>query len=107
MLFLLVYIVWILTIVYTNIYDIFECTIKNAAHTHAGQWFERTLDDSAIRRITLPEAFLTADVILSTLLNIADGLHVSGCVMHTEYISVESIDIIFNTDRSQDVLFIN
>jgi N-acetylglucosamine-6-phosphate deacetylase len=48
----------------------------SAAHTHAAQWFERTLDDSAVRRISLPEAFLTADVILSTLVNIADGLHV-------------------------------
>jgi hypothetical protein len=49
---------------------------QTAANTHAGQWFERTLDDSAIRRITLPEAFLCVDVILSTLVNIADGLHV-------------------------------
>jgi adenylosuccinate lyase len=49
---------------------------QTAANTHAGQWFERTLDDSAIRRITLPEAFLSADVILSTLTNISDGLHV-------------------------------
>ncbi|CAM9186285.1 unnamed protein product, partial [Ectocarpus fasciculatus] len=47
-----------------------------AANTHASQWFERTLDDSAIRRITLPEGFLAADVILSTLSSIADGLHV-------------------------------
>jgi adenylosuccinate lyase len=47
-----------------------------AAHTHAQQWFERTLDDSAIRRIQLPEAFLGVDVILSLLSNIADGLHV-------------------------------
>jgi adenylosuccinate lyase len=50
---------------------------QNAANTHANQWFERTLDDSAIRRIVLPEAFLAADVILTTLINIADGLHVS------------------------------
>lgn len=47
-----------------------------AANTHANQWFERTLDDSAIRRIILPEAFLGTDVILSLLSNISDGLHV-------------------------------
>jgi len=47
-----------------------------AANTHANQWFERTLDDSAIRRIILPEAFLGTDVILGLLDNISDGLHV-------------------------------
>ena len=52
------------------------CHLQNAAHTHANQWFERTLDDSAVRRIVLPEGFLAADVILTTLINIADGLHV-------------------------------
>lgn len=46
----------------------------NAANTHAGQWFERTLDDSANRRIVLPEAFLAADVILSLLININTGI---------------------------------
>ena len=48
----------------------------NSAHTHATQWFERTLDDSANRRIVLSEAFLSADVILSTLINITDGLQI-------------------------------
>ena len=47
-----------------------------AANTAANQWFERTLDDSAIRRIYLPEGFLATDVILTLLSNIADGLHV-------------------------------
>jgi adenylosuccinate lyase len=47
-----------------------------AAHTHANQWFERTLDDSAIRRMILPEGFLATDVILNLLENIGDGLHV-------------------------------
>ena len=46
----------------------------NAANTHANQWFERTLDDSAIRRIVMPEAFLAVDVILNLLLNIGDGM---------------------------------
>mmetsp|Transcript_12309 Transcript_12309/g.20582 ORF Transcript_12309/g.20582 Transcript_12309/m.20582 type:complete len:196 (-) Transcript_12309:187-774(-) len=54
---------------------------QNAAQTHANQWFERTLDDSSIRRIILPEAFLATDVVLSTLLNIADGLHVWPAVI--------------------------
>ena len=46
----------------------------SAAHTHANQWFERTLDDSAIRRIIIAEAFLATDVILTLLINIADGM---------------------------------
>ena len=48
----------------------------NAAMTAATQWFERTLDDSANRRIVLPEAFLATDVILSILINVTDGLQV-------------------------------
>ncbi|EDW25174.1 GL22992 [Drosophila persimilis] len=47
---------------------------SNAANTHATQWLERTLDDSANRRITLSEAFLSADAALLTLLNISQGL---------------------------------
>jgi len=50
--------------------------VDNAAHTHANQWFERTLDDSANRRISLPEAFLGVDVILSIVNNVMDGLQV-------------------------------
>ncbi len=46
----------------------------NCAATHANQWFERTLDDSANRRIVLPEAFLAVDVILSLVINITSGL---------------------------------
>jgi adenylosuccinate lyase len=46
----------------------------NAAMTEATQWFERTLDDSANRRIILGEGFLTVDVILSLLINITDGI---------------------------------
>lgn len=46
----------------------------NPAITAATQWFERTLDDSANKRISIPEAFLAVDAILNIYLNIADGL---------------------------------
>lgn len=47
---------------------------ENLAQTHACQWFERTLDDSAIRRIVLPEAFLATDIILTVALDVTSGL---------------------------------
>lgn len=46
----------------------------NPAFTAATQWFERTLDDSANKRISVPEAFLAVDAILSLYLNIISGL---------------------------------
>ncbi len=49
--------------------------------THATQWFERTLDDSANRRLTIPEAFLTADAILLLVANIAGGIEVRDGVV--------------------------
>lgn len=46
----------------------------NPAITVATQWFERTLDDSANKRISVPEAFLAVDAILNLYSNVADGL---------------------------------
>ncbi|HCA29080.1 MAG TPA: adenylosuccinate lyase [Ruminococcaceae bacterium] len=46
----------------------------NPCITEATQWFERTLDDSANKRISIPEAFLAVDGILNLYLNVADGL---------------------------------
>jgi adenylosuccinate lyase len=48
----------------------------NAAQTHATQWMERTLDDSANRRLVLPQAFLATDAILILYTNIACGFAV-------------------------------
>ena len=49
----------------------------NAAFTSASQWFERTLDDSAGKRIALPEAFLAVDAILQLYLDVASRLVVN------------------------------
>ena len=48
----------------------------NPAFTAYNQWFERTLDDSANKRISIPEAFLAVDAILEIYLNVTDGLKV-------------------------------
>ncbi|MFL5582148.1 MAG: adenylosuccinate lyase [Gemmatimonadaceae bacterium] len=48
----------------------------NANQTHAVQYFERTLDDSANRRLVIPEAFLATDAVLVLMLNVASGLEV-------------------------------
>lgn len=48
----------------------------NPALTASSQWFERTLDDSANKRISIPEAFLAVDAILSLYINVISGLSV-------------------------------
>ncbi|MFT7680470.1 MAG: adenylosuccinate lyase [Planctomycetota bacterium] len=53
----------------------------NAAHTAANQWFERTLDDSANRRMSLGESFLGTDAVLSLMLNVCSGLVVNPAIV--------------------------
>jgi len=53
----------------------------NAWHTASEQWLERTLDDSANRRLVLPEAFLASDAILVLATNVAAGLEVREAVI--------------------------
>ncbi|MEG6565909.1 adenylosuccinate lyase [Thermoanaerobacterium saccharolyticum] len=51
--------------------------LLNSSITSSSQWFERTLDDSANRRIVIPEMFLATDAILNLYLNVASGLEVN------------------------------
>ena len=61
------------------------CDAVNPAITAATQWFERTLDDSANKRISVPEAFLAVDGILDLYLNIVDGLVVYDKVIYKKF----------------------
>lgn len=78
------------------------CDSLNPAFTSATQWFERTLDDSANKRLSVSEAFLAVDAILNIYINITDGLVVYDKVierrvmeklpyMATENILMESV----------------
>ncbi|MFA5794512.1 MAG: adenylosuccinate lyase [Candidatus Brocadiia bacterium] len=51
--------------------------LSNAEFTHASQWLERSLDDSANRRLTMPESFLTANAILNLYIYIVKGMSVN------------------------------
>lgn len=59
----------------------------NPAITAATQWFERTLDDSANKRLSIPEAFLAIDGILDLYLNVVDGLVVYDKVIKKRLMS--------------------
>ncbi len=69
----------------------------NAPLTASTQWFERTLDDSANRRLTLAESFLTLDGVLNIYINVADGLVVNEKVIENhlnnelQFMSTETI----------------
>lgn len=56
-------------------------TSLNSEITASNQWFERTLDDSANRRIIIPEIFLATDAILNLYINIANGLKINKRVI--------------------------
>ena len=49
-------------------------TVMNGEMTSSVQWFERTLDDSSNKRLSVPEAFLASDGILDLMMNVTDGL---------------------------------
>lgn len=78
------------------------CNLQNAAVTASAQWFERTLDDSANKRLSVAEAFLATDAILNIYMNITEGIVVYERViarrvmeklpfMATENILMESV----------------
>ena len=60
---------------------------RNPAITSATQWFERTLDDSANKRLSVPEGFLAIDGILDLCLNVVDGLVVYPKVIEKRLMS--------------------
>jgi adenylosuccinate lyase len=71
--------------------------VTSTAQTAASQWLERTLDDSANRRLTLPQGFLGTDAVLKLAVNIARGLVVNPEVIRTSvaqalpYMATENI----------------
>ena len=70
----------------------------SAAQTAAMQWLERTLDDSVNRRLTLPQAFLTADGVLRLALNISGGLVVNAEVIR------RNVDLTFPYMATENVM---
>ncbi len=63
------------------------CDLLNTYFTSATQWFERTLDDSANKRLSIPEAFLAIDGILDLYMNVVDGLVVYDKVINKRLMS--------------------
>lgn len=65
--------------------DFVIANAMNPALVAATQWFERTLDDSANKRLSVPEGFLAIDGILDLYLNVVDGLVVNDKVIHKRF----------------------
>ena len=63
------------------------CDVLNPAFTAGTQWFERTLDDSANKRLSIPEGFLAIDGILDLCLNVVDGLVVYPKVIEKHFMA--------------------
>lgn len=87
----------------------------NPAITSATQWFERTLDDSANKRLSIPEAFLAVDGVLDLCLNVVDGLVVYDKVitkrlmselpfMATENIMMDAVKMGGNRQELHEVI---
>ena len=67
--------------------DYIICDALNPAIVSSTQWFERTLDDSANKRLSVPEGFLAVDGILDLYLNVVDGLVVYDKVINRRLMS--------------------
>ena len=86
--------------------------VLNGYFTSATQWFERTLDDSANKRLSIPEAFLAIDGILNLYANVADGLVVYPKVIESRlrkelpFMATENImmDAVKNRGADRQVL---
>ncbi len=65
--------------------DYVMCDALNPAFVASTQWFERTLDDSANKRLSIPEGFLAVDGILDLCLNVVDGLVVYEKVIYKKF----------------------
>ncbi len=80
---------------------------ENPNYTHALQWFERTLDDSASRRLLLPEAFLLADSLLNLIIDLFGGLTLYPALIakHLQselpYLALENI-LMFAVKKGKD-----
>ena len=75
------------TLAFTHFQPAQPTTVGNPAITSATQWFERTLDDSANKRLSVPEGFLAIDGILDLCLNVVDGLVVYPKVIEKRLMS--------------------